>query len=413
MMLESYRQKYHTELVESVVPFWLKHSLDHEFGGYFTCLDRDGTVYDTKKYMWLQGRQIYTLCRLYNELERRQEFLDAAKLGVDFIRRFGKDAKGRVYFSLTRDGRPFFYQRKVYGAVFYMMGLLHYAKATGDKACLAEAVATFWDVTKWLDDATLLDRPALAGALPCSNLANVMVLAGMVIELAQFAPDPRYKAIMQQALNGVRRHFEPKRRIFMENVPLENWDAALFPADSRGHIDGNRVASLFSEYPEGRWFNPGHSIEVAWFLLHLLEQLEKSFGVPQAPADKQLALDALEGSLQFGWDDEFGGLFYFMDIEGKPTLQLESSMKLWWPHTEAIYALVLAHKLTGEAKWLEWLEKVDAYAFSHFADPKLGDWFGYCDRRGNLTHTCKGGNYKGFFHVPRFLLMSIQAIDRK
>jgi N-acylglucosamine 2-epimerase len=145
----------------------------------------------------------------------------------------------------------------------------------------------------------------------------------------------------------------------------------------------------------------------------LLEQLETTFGFPAASTEKQLALDALEGSLEFGWDKEFGGLPYFMDIEGKPTLQLESSMKLWWPHTEAIYALVLAYKLTGQQKWLQWLEKVDGYAFSHFADAKFGEWFGYCDRRGNLTHTCKGGNYKGFFHVPRFLLMSIQAIDRK
>ena len=159
------------------------------------------------------------------------------------------------------------------------------------------------------------------------------------------------------------------------------------------------------QWPEGRLFNPGHSIEVAWFIMHLTDHVE----------DRDmffLALDVLQGSLEFGWDDEHGGIYYFMDVEGKPTLQLESNMKLWWPHTEAIYALVLAFCRTGENRWLQWLDKVHHYAFSHFVDVEYGAWFGYCDRQGNLTHTSKGSHYKGFFHVPRALLFSIQEIHR-
>ena len=100
-----------------------------------------------------------------------------------------------------------------------------------------------------------------------------------------------------------------------------------------------------------------------------------------------------------------------MDVEQKPMLQLEAPMKLWWPHTEAIYALILAYTETRDPKWLKWLERVDAYAFQHFSDPEHGEWFGYCDRSGKLTHTLKGNNYKGAFHVPRFLLFSLQAIE--
>jgi N-acylglucosamine 2-epimerase len=87
-------------------------------------------------------------------------------------------------------------------------------------------------------------------------------------------------------------------------------------------------------------------------------------------------------------------------------------MKLWWPHTEAIYALVLACLRTGEERFLQWLERVDRYSFAHFADPECGEWFGYCDREGRVTHHAKGNSYKGFFHVPRFLLLSAQAIER-
>lgn len=384
-MLKSYLKKYRKDLVDRVVPFWLKHSLDRECGGYFTCLDRDGTVYDTKKYLWLQGRAVWTFSRLYNELERKPEYLEAAKLGVKFIRKFGKDPQGRLYFSLTREGKPFFYQRKPYAAVFYMLGLLEYSKASRENACFDEAVEVFWKIVDWIKDPSLMDRPTLAGQLRASNLANVMVLASMAIELAKLNRDPKYLRIIQDAIDGVVKHVDPKRRILMENVPFNATD--------------------ITHWPEGRIFNPGHSIEVAWFLLHMLEFFPN-------PEHQQLALDALEGSLEFGWDKKYGGLFYFMDVEGKPTLQLESSMKLWWPHTEALYALVLAFRLTGEKRWLRWLEKVDDYCDAHFVDKKYGEWFGYCDRQGRRTHTCKGGNYKGFFHVPRALLMSIQQIEK-
>ncbi len=383
-MLENYLNLFRKDLVESVIPFWLKHSLDREHGGYFTCMDRDGTVYDTKKYMWLQGREAWTFARLYNQFERRPEFLETAKLGIDFIRKFGKDPQGRVYFSLTREGKPFFYQRKPYGAVFFMLGLLEYSQASRNGNCYEEAVELFWQIVKWINNPQLMDRPTLSGQLQTSNLAHVMVLASMAIELAKVDKDPKYLQIMQEAIDGVVKHYDPQRRILMENVP----------------VDGTSI----SQWPEGRIFNPGHSVEVAWFLLHMLEFF------PNA-AHQKLALDALEGSMEFGWDKEYGGLFYFMDVENKPTLQLESSMKLWWPHTEAIYALVLAYQLTREQKWLTWLDKVVDYSYKHFADPEYGEWFGYCDRRGNLTHTCKGGNYKGCFHVPRALLFSIQRIE--
>lgn len=384
-MLEEYAERYRQDLVERVIPFWLAHSLDRECGGYFTCLERDGRVYDTKKYLWLQGRQVWIFSRLYREWEPRQEFLDVAALGLEFIRRHGRDSQGRLYFSLTRDGRPYFYQRKPYAAVFYLLALLEYSRATGDRECQEEAEALFWRIVEWIERPQLLDRPVLEGQPAISNLANVMVLASMAIELYQVKRDPRYLEMMAQAVAGARRHYDPERRILRENVLLGEGD--------------------LNDWPEGRLFNPGHSIEVGWFLLHLLEYLDD----PQA---RQLALEVIEGSLDFGWDRQFGGLYYFMDVEGKPTLQLESSMKLWWPHTEALYALVLAYDLTREGRWLEWLERVDQYAYTHFVDFECGEWFGYCDRRGELTHTCKGGSYKGCFHVPRALLLSVQRLER-
>ncbi|NJN17929.1 MAG: N-acylglucosamine 2-epimerase [Oscillochloris sp.] len=384
MTLQDYAIRYRRDLLESVVPFWFNHAIDREYGGYFSCLDRDGSVYDSRKYVWLQGRAVWMFARLYNELEARPEWLEAARRGVEFLRRYARDPQGRVYFSLTRAGEPFAFQRKPYAAVFYQMGLLEYARASGDQECLHEAIEVFWKLIDWIADPGLLDRPRFASHGAVGNLADRLVVGMMALDLARFTNDPRYDAVIRDTITGVARHYDAARRIFVENIGL----------------DGRDLSAL----PEGRMFNPGHSIECAWIMLQMLDR------VPDRELS-HMALEAIAGSLDLGWDHEYGGILYFVDLAGKPTLQLESTMKLWWPHAEAIYALVLAYTRSGEARWLEWLERVDGYTYGHFVDPEYGEWFGYCDRQGNLALSSKGGNYKGFFHVPRALLFSVQAIE--
>jgi N-acylglucosamine 2-epimerase len=384
-LLSQYRRIYEENLTGSVIPFWLNNSPDRENGGTFSCLDRIGRVYDTKKYIWLVGRSAWMFSRLYNEFEKNDKYPEMAKLGIDFLQHFAKDPRGRYYFSLTAEGKPWFYQRKPYGAVFAMLAYLEYHKLTGKTKFKNEAVKLFWKINQWIEDPVTMGRPAMAGVPRMSNLANVMVMASMAVELARVDDDPRYVDIIRKAMAGCRMHFDNRLNILLENVTPDH-------------------GMNLRQWPEGRIFNPGHSIEVAWFILQMVRLV---------PDDHMLnlALSALEGSLNYGWDKEYGGLYYFMDIEGKPTLQLESNLKLWWPHTEALYALVLAYSFTHDQKWLDWLKRVHQYSFSHFVDQEYGEWYGYCDRTGQPANTCKGGSYKGFFHVPRALLFCIQEIN--
>ena len=384
-MLMDYAARYRTELVESVVPFWLKYSLDGDHGGYFTCLDREGAIYDTTKYVWLHGRAAWTFSKLYNEVERRQEWLDAAGAILDFVRRHGRDPEGRFYFSLTREGGPSFYQRKPYSGTFVAIGCIEYYRATGLRVYINEAIEIFWRVKEWIERPALLGRPVYAGSAPVSQLADWMVLAMMLMELAAVHEDPRYRPLMRQCFDRTLDHLDSSRNVLLESA---------VPGDP-----------AFRDTPAGRLYCPGSSAEMSWFLLHLLR-------FDPDPAREARVLEIVEASLEVGWDREYGGLYYFMDIEGKPPLPLESPMKLWWSHTEAIYAVILAYTLTREKRWLPWIERLDRYAFEHFSDPEFGEWFGYCDRRGDRTSDCKGNNYKGAYHVPRFLLYSAQAIER-
>jgi N-acylglucosamine 2-epimerase len=378
--LQPYYDRYRTELFDRVIPFWLKYSTDTEFGGYFTCLDRDGSVYDTRKYVWMNGRAAWTFARLYNSVEKRPEWLAFSKSCVEFLRKHAYTPEGHIYFSLSREGKPSFVQRKPYSAVFVALGLLEYAAATGDEACRREGVALFNRICEWIARPGELGRPAYGP--PMSQLADIMVIALLGMEIVKF--DPSYAHWLDWCLSAVQAYYDPERRIFFENA---------MPGDTG-----------FRATPEGRFICPGSAIEVSWFLFHV-EHLRPS------PLIRKMLLDVMEGALEYGWDREYGGLYYFMDCEAKPMLQLEAPMKLWWPHTEAIYACVMAYMATREEKWLRWLERVDGYAFQRFPDPEYGEWFGYCDRAGKLTHTLKGNNYKGAFHVPRFLLFSLEAME--
>jgi N-acylglucosamine 2-epimerase len=370
-MVESLVERYKRELFDSVVPFWLNHSLDREHGGYFTGLDRDGSLYDPRKYVWMQGRAVWMFARLCNSTGHRDEWAAAARSIVEFLRKYARRADGTVWFSLQRDGSPAFFQRKPYAGFFLVLAYAEWYKMTGEPWYLDEARALYKLVREWIADPTLLGRPGP----PVSQLADIMVEASMALELLSIDPHDRYREHMAACLKRVAAH--ERDGLLLENIA---------PRD----------------LPEGRLFCPGSAAEVGWFLLRC----------DPSRAQRDFLIDMIARAIDCGWDAEHGGLFYLMDAEGKPPAQLEAPMKLWWPHTEAIVASAQAYSITHDPDWLTRLDRIDRYAFGHFADPVHGEWFGYCERDGTVSNTLKGGPYKGFFHVPRALLFAIQLLDR-
>ena len=106
-----------------------------------------------------------------------------------------------------------------------------------------------------------------------------------------------------------------------------------------------------------------------------------------------------------GWDAEYGGLLYFVDVNGLPVQEYWHDMKFWWPHNEAIIATLMAYQLTGDAKYARWHQQVHDWAYQHFADPEHGEWYGYLHRDGRISVPLKGNLWKGPFHLPRMQLV--------
>jgi N-acylglucosamine 2-epimerase len=376
---------YRDELFNNVVPFWERYGVDHAYGGFFTCLDRYGNIYSTDKYLWLQSRAIWMFARLYNEVAQERRWLDFAQLGMDFVRRYGRTTEGRVYFSLRRDGRPIHIQRKIYSEVFYLMALTEMARATGRHEYLAEAKALFWAIYDWWQHPEKLGRPILSGGFQGTKLADPMVFLSMTEELLRLDADPCYHAIEEEMTAIAERHVRSELKLVLEVVGP----------------DGE-----FLDTPAGRLINPGHAVELAWFLIHLGQRSQDADLVNSS-------LQIIDWSMERGWDADYGGLYYFLDCDSRPPIQLEWHMKLWWPITEALYALLLAWDVSGENRFLKSHKAVQRYAFAHLHDDSAGEWFGYLDRRGEPTHQLKGGEWKGFFHLPRALLYMIQLLERR
>jgi N-acylglucosamine 2-epimerase len=376
--------QYKNELLNNVVPFWENHSKDEEFGGYFTCLDREGKVFDTDKFIWLQGREVWMFSTLFNKVEQKQQWLDMALHGARFLQKHGHDENLNWYFSLTRDGKPLVQPYNIFSDCFATMAFGQLYKATGDEEYGQIAKNTFENILKRSENPKGKYNKLVPGTRPLKGFSLPMILCNLSLEIEHLLPEQLVEETIEKVLHEVMEVFyQPDSGLILENVKP----------------DGS-----FSDSFEGRLLNPGHAIEAMWFIMDLSVRLQR-------PELAEKAVEIVLRTLEYGWDKEFDGIFYFLDIKGNPPQQLEWDQKLWWVHIETLISLIKGYALTKNEKCLTWFEKVHDYTWSHFSDPEHGEWFGYLNRRGEVLLPLKGGKWKGCFHVPRGLYQVWKTLE--
>jgi len=385
MQFDKLAKLYGGALLNDVIPFWERHSLDRECGGYFTCLERDGTVFDTDKFVWLQARQVWMFSMLYNRLEKRAGWLEIARHGAEFLRARGMDDGGNWYFALARDGRPLVQPYNIFSDCFAAMAFSQFALAAGDDEARRLADRTYRNILSRKDNPKGKYSKALAGARPAISLAMPMILANLSLELDWMLDARTLDEVLDACLDEVFTKFlDPQRQILHENVAP----------------DGTLLDCF-----DGRCINPGHGIEAMWFIMDVAERRNDSGTIAKAV---EVALHTLE----FGWDGKCGGVFYFLDSQGHPPQQLEWDQKLWWVHLEALVAMAKGYRLTGRKDCWRWYRKVHDYTWRHFPDAKYGEWYGYLNRRGEVLMPLKGGKWKGCFHVPRAMYLCMREFEK-
>lgn len=365
---------YRKQLLEDTIPFWFPGSIDKEYGGYLLMKDADGSLIDDDKAVWIQGRAAWMLSTLYNTVEQKEEWLNGAKSGIDFLLKYCFDTDGRMFFHVTRDGRPIRKRRYFFSETFATIAFAAYARAKGDEHTARIARELFGRCIEYASTPGLLP-PKFTDTRPAKGIGIPMIMINTAQQLRETIGDERCDAWISKWIEEIERDFvKDDIRCVMEQVSPEG--------SIIDHIDG-------------RTLNPGHAIEGAWFILHEAKYRNND------PHLINLGCRMLDYMWERGWDKEYGGILYFRDVYNKPVQEYWQDMKFWWPHNETIIATLLAYTMTGNEKYLQWHKQVHDWAYGHFHDKVNGEWFGYLHRDGTVAQTAKGNLFKGPFHLPR------------
>ncbi len=323
--------------------------------------------------------------KLYNTVSPNRQWLDLAQNGARFLKNHGHDGSFNWYFSLTREGKPLIQPYNIFSDCFATMAFGQLFKASGDEEYAIIARKTFDNILYRSNNPKGKFNKAISGTRSLKGFSLPMILCNLSLEIEHLLPEELVENTISQCIHEVMDVFyDPRSGLLMENV----------------EPDGS-----LSDTFEGRLMNPGHAIEAMWFIMDLSKRLQK-------PELADRAVDILLRTVQYGWDQEFGGIYYFLDRKGYPPQQLEWDQKLWWVHIETLISLIKGYEMTGNAACLEWFKKVHDYTWSHFPDPEFGEWYGYLNRSGEVLLPLKGGKWKGCFHVPRGLLNVWKTLDQ-
>lgn len=387
--IKSWAESYKKDLTENIMPFWMKYGLDRENGGVYTCVNRDGSLMDTTKSVWFQGRFAFICSFAYNNVEKNQEWLDAAKSTLEFIEKHCFDEQGHMYFSVTAEGKPLRKRRYVFSETFAAIAMSEYALATGDQHWAKRAIQVFEDTQRFL---------ATPGFLPAKFEADVklqghsivMILINVGSCIRKVVDDPKLTQQIDESIEKLKKYFiHPEFKCLLETV-----------GENGEFIDTNMTRTI----------NPGHCIETSWFIME--EAKLRGWDKPMF----DMALQVFDWSWDWGWDKQYGGIINFRDCKNLPSQDYSQDMKFWWPQCETIIASLYAYLGTDDEKYLYRHERISEWTYAHFPDAEYGEWYGYLHRDGTVAQPAKGNLYKGPFHIPRMMIkgyMLCQEILKK
>lgn len=373
-------------LLEAIMPFWLKHAVDRDNGGIFTCLSDDGQLLSREKFMWSQTRALWTFSALHNRIEPSGPWLEVAHQLFDFLAAHGRDTDGNWVFIVDEFGNTTKGQDSIVTDAFAILGLVEYFRATGKSSALDLALDTYRTVSARLKNPG--SYPTAPYPTPPGMRAHreYMQFSLAFSDLGRESNDATILADGRERGRIVLDHFlRPDHRVLLEYLDLD-----FAPRDT----------------PEGRTMVPGHGVESLYFQLI-------NFAGANASAELTRASEGIRWCLERGWDSKFGGLFLGLDVDGmEPVFWKNAEMKLWWPHTESLPACLMAYEQTGADWCLEWYAKIHQWAFTHYPVAEHGEWTQRLDREGRKMDTVVALPVKDPFHLPRGLIFSIEALQR-
>lgn len=375
--IKQWAESYKRDLTENIMPFWMEHGWDKVNGGVYTCLDRDGSLMDSTKSVWFQGRFAFICAYAYNNVEKNPVWLEAAKSTLDFIEKHCFDKNGRMYFSVTADGKPLRMRRYVFSETFAAIAMSEYALATGEQKYAERAMQIFEDTQRFLTTPGIL-APKFEETVQLQSHSIIMILINVGSCIRKVINDPKLTQQIDDSIAKLEKYFmHPEFKCLLETVGMNG-----------EFVDTNMTRTI----------NPGHCIETSWFIFEeaKLRNWDKDM--------TDMALQIFDWSWDWGWDKQYGGIINFKDCKNLPPQDYSQDMKFWWPQCETIIASLYAYLATGDDEYIYKHQRISEWTYAHFPDNELGEWYGYLHRDGTVAQPAKGNLFKGPFHIPRMMV---------
>ena len=375
--IKQWAESYKNDLTQNIMPFWMEHGWDKVNGGVYTCVDRDGSLIDSTKSVWFQGRFAFICSYAYNNVEKNPMWLEAAKSTLDFIEKHCFDENGRMYFSVTAEGKPLRMRRYVFSETFAAIAMSEYALATGEQKYAERAIQIFKDIQRFLTTPGIL-APKFEESVQLQSHSIIMILINVASCIRKVINDPKLTEQIDESIAKLKKYFiHPEFKCLLETVGK----------------NGEFVDTCM-----GRTINPGHCIETSWFIMEEAKQR----GWDKEITD--MALQIFDWSWDWGWDKQYGGIINFRDCRNLPVQDYSQDMKFWWPQTETIIASLYAYLATGDDEYIYKHQRISEWTYAHFPDAEFGEWYGYLHRDGTVAQPAKGNLFKGPFHIPRMMI---------
>ena len=375
--IKQWAESYKNDLTQNIMPFWMEHGWDKVNGGVYTCLDRDGSLIDSTKSVWFQGRFAFICAYACNNVEKNPMWLEAAKSTLDFIEKHCFDENGRMYFSVTAEGKPLRMRRYVFSETFAAIAMSEYALATGEQKYAERAIQIFKDIQRFLTTPGIL-APKFEESVQLQSHSIIMILINVASCIRKVINDPKLTEQIDESIAKLKKYFiHPEFKCLLETVGK----------------NGEFVDTCM-----GRTINPGHCIETSWFIMEEAKQR----GWDKEITD--MALQIFDWSWDWGWDKQYGGIINFRDCRNLPSQDYSQDMKFWWPQTETIIASLYAYLATGDDEYIYKHQRISEWTYAHFPDAEFGEWYGYLHRDGTVAQPAKGNLFKGPFHIPRMMI---------
>lgn len=407
-------QEVQNHLLNELVPFWLSHGVDEEYGGYLTYFDSRGRpTGETLKTLVCQTRMIYSSSAAHRAGLGDGKFADIARQGVEFLlEHFWDDEHTGWFWTCQQDGTPENRSKLTYGQSFAIYGLTEYAMATGDSRGLEMAQETYKSLTtlaadgehggffEFLEEDWTRKRPGAYGGDRKSfdvhmhlmeAFTNLYEASGTALyqEDAQYIIDLLFTHIMDPTHGTGNAQFgldwEPLRAIIFRDV----WG-------SDRDVDED----------EGRPLNNtsfGHNVEFGWLLKHSLDHLAMDV---DAYRPKLRAL--YDHAHRYGIDWDRGGVY----CEGPHDGPARERNKEFWQQAETMVGMLDATLLFGDEKYLDAYENVHRFVMDHVINHRVGEWYPLFDENNVRQWDYLGHAWKINYHTMRGMIETERRLSQ-